>query len=228
MALALGTMDEPARRTAAMARHLRACGHCERRFNDLNALFETMPEVAQAGFEEVFTPARLEAQRARIWHRLAQIVGTVEPAHVLAFPCSGRPLRRLDATPGRWLAAVAAAGLLLGVTAGQLIHYHPVAPLNEDVDVTGGETVNVAPRSAADRDRPAELLDMTGTVQLTAPDGDRRTETPPLTLDEFERVMPEEEFLGNLDLALTSFQVSELASIDALTPRVRDFSINIR
>ena len=40
--------------------------------------------------------------------------------------------------------------------------------------------------------------------------------------------MEEEEFLGNLELALASFQVSELESIDALTPRVRDLSINIR
>ncbi len=34
--------------------------------------------------------------------------------------------------------------------------------------------------------------------------------------------------LGDLDLALTSTQVSEPASIDALTPRVRDLTINIR
>jgi|TARA_B100001971_G_C18147559_1_gene513952 hypothetical protein len=47
-------------------------------------------------------------------------------------------------------------------------------------------------------------------------------------LDEFERVVGEEEFLGSLDLALTSFQVSELESIDALTPRVRELTINIR
>ena len=40
--------------------------------------------------------------------------------------------------------------------------------------------------------------------------------------------MADEGFLSNLDLALTSYQVSELESIDALTPRVRDLSINIR
>ena len=40
--------------------------------------------------------------------------------------------------------------------------------------------------------------------------------------------MEEEGFLSTLDFALTSYQVSELASIDALTPRVRDLSINIR
>jgi hypothetical protein len=40
--------------------------------------------------------------------------------------------------------------------------------------------------------------------------------------------MADEEFLGSLDVALTSLQVAELESIDALTPRVRDLSVNLR
>ena len=40
--------------------------------------------------------------------------------------------------------------------------------------------------------------------------------------------MAQEEFLGELDLSLTSFQGSALESIDALTPHVRDRSVNIR
>ena len=42
------------------------------------------------------------------------------------------------------------------------------------------------------------------------------------------KLMEEEGFLSTLDFALTSYRVSELESIDALTPRVRDLSINIR
>ena len=212
LALALGTTHESTTRTAETAAcHLRTCERCKSRFSALTTLLEAMPEAADAGFEDVFTPQRLQAQRARIGHRLAQLVGKVEPARVLAFPFSGQPFTQLDVRPGRWLVVAAAAGLLLGVTAGRLIHYHPVATA-----------------SAANLDGPAGTLDMTGTIELPPPEGDSQAQVSPLTLDEFERLMAEEEFLGRLDLALTSYQVSELESIDALTPRVRDLSINIR
>ena len=66
---------------------------------------------------------------------------------------------------------------------------------------------------------------MTGTIELPPLPGNY---TGPLTLDAFAQVMPDEAFLGSLDVALTSTQVSELVSIDALTPRVRDLAIDIR
>ena len=211
LALALGTIDESARTTAAAASHLRTCGWCATRFSALTPLLNAMREAADTGFEDVFTPQRLRAQRARIGHRLAQLVGKIEPARVLAFPFSDRPLSQVEFRPGRWLAAAAVAGLLIGVTVGQLVHLHPVATQTA---------------SAAAPDGPARTLDLTGTVELPSPDGDSQAQTSPITLDEFERLMAEEEFLGYLDL--TSFQVSELESIDALTPRVPDLSINLR
>ena len=224
LALALGSLDAPTRTALAATVHLQTCGSCERRFGKLTALLEAMPRVADAGFEDVFTRQRLRAQRARIGHRLAQLVGTVEPARVLAFPCSGGRLSQFDSGPGRWLAAAAAIGLLLGVTAGQLIHYHPVA------DRTGiaADTAPKTPGSAAALDESAGAFDMTGTVELPPSDIDRQLQVSPLTLVEFAQLTAEEGFLSNLDLALTSYQVSELESIDALTPRVRDLSINIR
>ena len=66
---------------------------------------------------------------------------------------------------------------------------------------------------------------MTGTIELPPLPGNY---TRPLTLDAFAQVMPAEAFFGSLDVALTSTQVSELASIDALTPRVQDLALNIR
>ncbi len=224
LALALDTTDETARSAVTAACHLQTCGRCEHRFSTLTTLLEALPEMADAGFEDIFTPQRLQAQRARIGHRLAQLVGTVEPARVLAFPFSGQPLKQLDVRAGRWLAAAAAAGLLLGVTAGQLIHYHPGATRS----ATATDTMDDATRSAAALDEPAGTFDMTGTVELPSADGDSYTQASPLTLVEFEQLMTEEGFLNNLDLALTSYQVSELESIDALTPRVRDLAINIR
>ena len=189
----------------------------------MTALLEAMPKVANAGFEDVFTPQRLQAQRAWIRHRLAQLVGAVEPARVLAFPFSGQPIGQLDIGPGRWLAAAAAVGLLLGVSVGQLIHYHPIATRT----AIAADTPDDAARSAA-LDEPTGTFDMTGTVELPSVDGNSQMRASPLTLVEFARLMAEEGFLSSLDLALTSYQVSELESIDALTPRVRELSVNIR
>ena len=224
LALALGTPDTPTRPARAAACHLQTCEACERRFNMLTELLRVVPRVADAGFEDVFTPQRLQAQRARIEHRLAQLVGTVESARVLAFPFSGQRLRQFDTGPGRWLAAATAAGLLLGIAAGQLIHFHPVA----DRATSAADSADATALPAGARDKPAGGFDLTGTIELPPVGGDDRMQVSPLTLVEFARLTAEEGFLSNLDLALTSYQVSELETIDALTPRVRDLSINIR
>ena len=223
LALALGTPDKSTRTAMLAACHLQTCGPCEHRFRMLTALLEAMPKEADAEFRDVFTPQRLQAQRARIEHRLAHLVGAVEPARVLAFPFSCQPLRQFDIGPGRWIAAAAAIGLLLGVTAGQLIHYHPATTGT----AIAADTAADAARSAA-FDDPARTFDMTGTVELPPVDGESQTQAAELTLVEFGQLMEEEGFLSNIDFALTSYQVSELESIDALTPRVRDLSINIR
>jgi len=183
-----------------------------------------MPEVADDRFDEVFTPQRLQTQRARIGYRLAQLVGRVEPARVLAFPFSGQTRTPFDFRPARWLTAAAAAGVLLGLTAGQLIHYHP----SETQTATAADPADAAPRSAAALDEPAGTFDMTGTIELPPPDGGTLPQTSQLTLVEFAQLMAEEGFLTNLDLALTSHRISELESIDALTPRVRDLPIEVR
>ena len=224
LALALSTPDTSTRPTMAAACHLQTCESCERRFSTLTELIRVMPRVADAGFEDVFTPQRLQAQRARIEHRLAQLVGTVESARVLAFPFSGQRLRQFGIGPSRWLAVATAAGLLLGVTAGQLIHFHPIA----DRATIAVDPADDTALSAVALDEPAAGCDMTGTIELSPVDSDGRIQVSPLTLVEFARLTAEEGFLSNLDIALTSYQVSELVTIDALTPRVRDFSINIR
>jgi hypothetical protein len=108
-----------------------------------------------------------------------------------------------------------ALSLVLGIAAGQYVHIHP----SDTVDATLTIAPTIASLDSGDH------LDMTGTVELPLAAGDG---TPSLTLRAFDRVMSDEEFLGALDLALTSVQISGLESIEALTPRVRDLSINIR
>ena len=227
----LGTTTEPTDVAASI--HLDDCERCANRFEELTNLLQCVSDIADADFDASFPPARLQLQRARIGRRLTQAVGTVEPARVIRFPFTGRPIRPRHVHQAGWLMA-AATGLLLGVTAGQFLHYHPksvetTASAAVDTNVTRA-SVNrdQVPRAVAGRAPRTDQLDMTGTVHLSPPDTDRNTETTGLTLTEFEQVMLEEEFLGSLAVALASFQVSELESIETLTPRVQDFAVNLR
>jgi hypothetical protein len=237
LALALSTSN--ARRSDRTAeRHLDACPDCERRYGQVAAQLDSLPAGASANFDQVFTPARLQTQRARIRRRLDMLVGTAPPARLLGFPFAGRSLPRVRFLTDRWMPAALAAALLLGITAGQLIHLHPfdaeagrtVSGQTDDADRQDSSTVvtSVASQELASAPESSPVLndlDMTGTVELPPLPGD---EAGPRTLDTFARLMRDDEFFGALDLALTSTQVSELASIDALTPRVRDLTINIR
>ncbi len=248
LALALTSSDAPLSDPIG-ARHVDSCPRCEHRYHQVAAQLDALPAAASASFDDIFTPARLKTQRARISRRLDMLVGAAKPSRLLEFPFTGRLLPRVQMWSGGWVPAAVATALLLGITVGQFIHLHPVdaqagrtafvqiddadtqdgsrrSPVEpvKPVKVTEDERFASAPSLAPGRDT-AQNLDMTGTVELPPLTGD---DTGPLTLDAFARVMPDEDFLGRLDLALTSSHVSELASIDALTPRVRDLSSNIR
>tara|TARA_B100000949_G_scaffold19373_1_gene14898 strand:+ start:197 stop:406 length:210 start_codon:yes stop_codon:yes gene_type:complete len=69
---------------------------------------------------------------------------------------------------------------------------------------------------------------MTGTIELPSTSTDDPALNASLSLDEFEQVISGDEFFDDLALALTRFQVTELESIDALTPDVRDLTITVR
>ena len=219
LALALDRTTETTSISAAGRRgrsHLRSCEKCNRRYLELVVQTNVLSDTATAGFETIFTPSRLQEQRNRIVRRLATLVGTQAPGRVLAFPFCAGPLQRADWPRWQakfWVPTAVALGLVLGITAGQFMHIHPL----DTVDAT----LTTAPVDNAN------YLDMTGTVELPLV-ASGTSSAPTLTLDGFDRVMNDEDFLGELDLALTSVQISELESIEALTPRVRDLSINIR
>ncbi len=200
------------------ARHLRECARCTHRARELRRLLDTVADGASASFDEAFPPDRLQAQRARIDHRLAGVVGAVERARVLSFPFRRAPERRRDLRPSRWAVAATAAGLALGIVAGQLV----------DLNWGPATMPSLGPGSGVVREAPAApgvnaTLDMTGTIELppaSSADAARR----PLSLSEFEQVMAEAALLDALDVATISLPVTELASIDALTPRVPDLA----
>ena len=204
------------------ARHLRRCARCTHRAGQIRTFLDTLANDAGASFDEIFPPGRLRTQRTRIDHRLAQAIGKVQPARVLAFPFRRTPGRRTDLRPARWALAATAAGLVLGMVTGQLLHFHPYPPPMPDV----GAAFEAGPEPRAGA-RVDATLDMTGTVELPPPSTGETTPAP-LTLSEFEQVMTEATFLDTLDVALISLPVAELESIDALTPHVRDLAATIR
>lgn len=78
--------------------------------------------AAHAEADSYFDDRALETQRARILSRLEQ---AGQRARVLPFPVAGPTVRLGTSHPRRWISAAAAAGLLIGLVTGQLLHVMP-------------------------------------------------------------------------------------------------------
>ena len=112
--------------TALADPHVAACAECRVRFDALASWMDEIHSDASIESDEAFPPERLAAQQAAILRRLE---ASERPARVIAFPkypvggvTRSEPVRR-------WVAAAAAAGLLVGVGVGQLMDFrHSVDP----------------------------------------------------------------------------------------------------
>ena len=98
--------------------HLESCPTCRARFAELSSWLETLRLDARAEADESFSPERLAAQHAQIFRRLE---AAERPARVIAFPRFAQPLTSRTSHASRWIAAAAAAGLIVGVGVGQLM-----------------------------------------------------------------------------------------------------------
>ncbi|HQZ39021.1 MAG: hypothetical protein IT180_12900 [Acidobacteria bacterium] len=126
----------------------------------MDAALEAYRAAAWAEADAHFDERALEAQRARILQRLDQ---AGQRARVLPFP--GHPAA--GARPGaassrRWISLAAAAGLLIGLVTGQLLHVVP-----------GGSTgQRQAVRSQPAPEGPASMGVTRVSVSMTDPDDD--------------------------------------------------------
>jgi hypothetical protein len=106
--------------------HLERCPACRNRFVELAAWLDTIRVDAVAEADEHFSAERLAAQNAQIFRRLE---ASERPARVIAFPTFSQPLTSRSSHASRWIAAAAAAGLIVGVGVGQLMDLrHSLTP----------------------------------------------------------------------------------------------------
>jgi len=103
--------------------HMAECVQCAATFARLSADADRLHDAACREADLMFPDPMLEAQRARILDRLAHL-GHV--ARVLRFPTRRRDVAMPVSTEGRrWISVAAAAGLIIGLVAGQMIHFVP-------------------------------------------------------------------------------------------------------
>jgi hypothetical protein len=98
--------------------HLAVCTACRTRFASFSEWLDDVRVDAAAEADEVFPADRLSAQYAQI---LRRIEAGERPARVIAFPKFSTPLTSRTSHASRWIAAAAAAGLIVGVGVGQMM-----------------------------------------------------------------------------------------------------------
>jgi hypothetical protein len=180
------------------AEHLADCDACASRFQELADFLDGIRGEGEAEADEIFTPERLDHQRAQILHRVEHLHRS---AHVISFP--GRVSRDVTGAvrrvSPRWLAAAAAAGLLVGVAVGGTFSGKASAPR------TGAPVTAAAPSPAA---TPAPAMRVSPPTENVALDDDR--------------------FLQELEIVLERPQTRELMPIDAWTPHIRQVGSRLR
>ena len=171
--------------------HLESCPACRARFAELSAWLQNVRVDATTEADEHFSAERLASQHALIFRRLE---AAERPARVIAFPRFAQPLTSRTSHASRWIAAAAAAGLIVGVGVGQLMDLrHPFTPQVPRTTVQA----RVSPTAVAIR-------------------GDLAVQPMTDTRDE--------AFLSELDASLSRAAVPELRALDELTPRAGDRS----
>lgn len=169
--------------------HLASCAQCRSRYAAFTDWLERIHDDAETDAEEAFPPERLAAQQAQVMRRLEALE---RPARVIAFPRFARPVSSTQGHAQRWVAAAAAAGLVIGLAAGQLFDIRNLfSPV---------------------RSSPAQ------TSRLAAPQPQGGGSVVPVSMSS---VSDETLFFGG-DPARTTGRLSMLQSIDDITPRARD------
>ncbi|MGE0043076.1 MAG: hypothetical protein AB7H88_19800 [Vicinamibacterales bacterium] len=172
--------------------HAAACPECGWQLARLTADMDELRAEAAAEADARFPDTDLDAQRARILDRVAALS---RAPRVVPFPS---PVRRSSLPIGgvnrRWVSVAAAAGLIIGLLTGQIVHLLPAA----------GRTLPSAQPSALDRVGPVRPAE--GAAQIV----------------QARAALSDEELLGEIDAAVQLRRAAELRALDALTPSLAE------
>jgi hypothetical protein len=180
------------------AEHLGDCEACRRRYDDVGRFLTTLRTESDAELEASFPPERMRAQLQEIARRLESIG---RAARVISFPgrVASRPSHGSTARLAtRWIAAAAAAGLFVGVTARTAFDF--------------GSRLNLVQSSRISRGQAARQRIGSSAPTLLAPAAvgvEKSSDT-------------DDVFMSDLESALDRPHTSELVVFDALTPHVRE------
>jgi len=192
------------------AEHLADCTACARRYAEVGTFLTTLSDDADADISALFPQERLREQQQEIAKRL-ELVGRA--ARVITFPGraagTSAPKSRPSVTrlTTRWTAAVAAAGLFVGLAAGTVFNFVPGFDFlsNARRGFSTSRTRQVAPSSL-----PSHLSPVTtGAERANIANVANFTDT-------------DDRFMSDLESVLDRPHTSELIAFDALTPHVRE------
>jgi len=191
---ALVDQDRPA--------HLDRCDVCTARAAALGRWLDDVAAAGESAADAVFSPERRHFQQAQILRRLEQLDA---PRRVLSFPGLPSASGLSDGARWRvapaWVAVAAAAGVLVGVVAGQL-------PYRLSPEPTPANATVAEPTNAPASDDTADAL----------------AATSPALAAEWEAAFAEAVFYGDRDFFRPS--VDSLETLDAMTPRTADLLLN--
>ncbi len=189
--------SEGDRRT--VRQHLHGCETCTWRYTELTAPLERLRRDAASEADEVFTPARLDTQCAKVMERLED---RAHATRVVPFPNAstrlGRPV--IHRPVMRWVAAAAAAGLLVGVMAGRLIEFSKLRDAQSAQPTASAQARPAAPRL-------------------------QNAVASPVASDS---VAADEATIDEIESAMQTRRVSALAALDEMTPHIRSEAVIAR
>jgi hypothetical protein len=195
-ALALAAHAPQSDHDRLLLAHISACARCAAKLSALTGQIDSLREVAFEEADAAFDDAVLEAQRSKILDRLSHLG---KAARVLRFPARSREAAMpVSPISRRWISVAAAAGLIIGVVAGQLIHLMPWETSLHRSPLAQG-TVS-APRGSG------PIIIQASTTVATSTD---------------------EDLLDEIDDAMELRRAISLRALDAFTPRVGE-TIEIR
>ena len=202
--------------------HLLICSHCSDRLTDMTTALTKLPDEIEANFQAAFSPERLEDQRRQIVRRLVQEMPKTDLTPAPKFSARFYLPKPVNLFPRSiQLPSTAAAVLLSGLFASHSFDFATV-PLPSSV--THVSALNQSPGPA----QASPTVGTTDTMRMQSAAVTASGHHSQISLEEFELIIAEYESAGGFTLSSTTGQITELASIDALTPSVRDTTPTIR